>query len=61
MGQIHTKDRKKAGAEEGNGKGNESEREAGLGARSTERIRVSLQLLCLPEFVSKENQVAKMI
>ena len=38
--------------------GKESEREAVLGPGSTERIRVSLHFLCLPKFVSKENQVA---
>lgn len=58
MGQVLTKDRKKASAEEGNGNGKKSEREAGPGPGSTERIRVLLQLLSLPKFVSKEDQMA---
>lgn len=41
--------------EMGRGK-EESEREAGTDPEPTERIRVSLLLLCLPSFVSKENQ-----
>lgn len=57
MGQVCTKDRRKARWRRAMVEGKESEREAGLGPGST-GIRASLQLPCLPNFVSRENQVA---